>query len=154
MKLNYDLLKKQGDRLKLGPILNLSKTLLCRFIAEIKVGRKLPKCFGVLYQNDKICKKCKVKLYCEYQTTWEIFNGVTLTESDIDLVTIHGFKEKSRPARIIARLHRKQFSEDDLVTLSKSMFNKTVIDSERILSQLRKRRLLVVIKQGIYRLRK
>jgi len=136
----------QSKKYKKEELKAISPAQLVFMIAEVQQVRT-PLCFGVLHDKlVKECRSCKVKKYCEVLThkyMWHDPNLVAELKEDVyDDQTKTGFKEGSRPDKLIRMWSRRKLTFDQLEELSQTLFA-SVIDIDMILNHLKKKKMLI-----------
>ncbi len=102
---------------------------------------ELPRCFGRLHFDDAVCRRCCINAYCESASKSKLSNE--LEEQYIDLPQeLLGFKLGSRPDLFVHRWSVKSLTRKQLIKLSRELFDGTIIDIDRILAHLKKRKML------------
>lgn len=117
-----------------------------------KLGVERPNCFGILYDAELSCRTCRVAEYCAYIAKHGHFPYDVVRERDLEPVMRTGFKDGSRAAILIQRWAMRYLTVEQLERLSQKIFG-SVIDIQRIISQLRKKRLLLAEKGGRFGVR-
>jgi hypothetical protein len=117
-----------------------------------KLGCERPSCFGVLYDAELDCRGCRLAEYCAYVVKHGHFPYQMVRERDLEPVMRTGFKDGSRAAILIQRWAMRYLTVAQLERLSQKIFG-SIIDIERIITQLRKKRLLLAEKGGRFGVR-
>ncbi len=102
----------------------------------------LPPCFGVLYDKTAFCNECKINEYCEIVVVRVPHKGNIIAEQDLLESAPFGFREGSRAAMLIKAWKSNLLMKGELKTLSTKLFD-SVIDIDRIIAEIQKRRLLI-----------
>jgi len=134
----------------------IEPAILIRLIAEKKVNRPLPKCFSWLYFTDNKCKRCLVKYYCYNAQKGDLHTEndieVTLIESFVEANSKSGFKEGSRPFRLLGKIRRGTFTRQELINYSHTMFKKSILDIDYFLTHLSTVKLLRRVGKAKFRI--
>lgn len=121
-------------------VLMLAKAAAAQDVLNLKTT--VPKCFGLLYDLDTNCTMCKLKDYCEIVFLREPKASNIIAEHDLQETAPTGFREGSRAASFIKAWRFNLHTKGELYQLSLKQFE-SLIDIERILTELRKRNLLI-----------
>lgn len=114
----------------------------CATAAVLNMNTTLPPCFGILYDPTTSCRECKIKDYCEVMVFRNPKPINIIAESDVQENAPFGFRDGSRAAVFIKVWKSNLYTKGELHQLSLKQFD-SLIDIERILTELRKRNLLI-----------